>query len=275
MKLLTIGNPKTTKSRAYGYHTAVLHLAPHKLSGRNLCAHSTEGCRDMCLGVVSGRAAISKGNATFNVNGFTLPDNAIQRARLERSRLLRECPSEFLTTLKVEIGKERLRARKEGLRLAVRLNGTSDLPWENLAPELFTMFPDVQWYDYTKDAKRYHRALLGKLPPNYDLTFSRSETNGAQCLSFLRRGGRVAVVEDQTLTLPRAFSRGAKSARWTFSTRASSSMSSSGTWVTVEETDGDRHDLRFLDPAGVVVLSPKGKAHKDMSGFVLREGGSF
>jgi len=37
--------------------------------------------------------------------------------------------------------------------------------------------------------------------------------------------------------------------------------------------DGDKHDLRFLDPRGVIVgLTPKGnKAKRDMSGFVLRD----
>ena len=36
--------------------------------------------------------------------------------------------------------------------------------------------------------------------------------------------------------------------------------------------NGDEHDLRFLDPKGVIVgLSPKGhKAKKDTSGFVIR-----
>jgi hypothetical protein len=38
----------------------------------------------------------------------------------------------------------------------------------------------------------------------------------------------------------------------------------------VPVVDGDLSDLRFLDPAGVVVgLKAKGKAKKDLSGFVL------
>jgi hypothetical protein len=44
------------------------------------------------------------------------------------------------------------------------------------------------------------------------------------------------------------------------------------TWNGYRVIDGDEHDLRHLDPKGVVVgLSPKGsKAKRDMSGFVLR-----
>ena len=34
--------------------------------------------------------------------------------------------------------------------------------------------------------------------------------------------------------------------------------------------DGDKTDLRFLDGAGVVALYAKGKAKKDVSGFVVR-----
>ena len=35
--------------------------------------------------------------------------------------------------------------------------------------------------------------------------------------------------------------------------------------------DGDDTDVRFMDPVGVWVgLSPKGKAKKDKSGFVIR-----
>jgi hypothetical protein len=44
------------------------------------------------------------------------------------------------------------------------------------------------------------------------------------------------------------------------------------TWHDYPVIDGDTHDLRHLDPKGVVVgLSPKGnKAKHDRSGFVVR-----
>lgn len=36
--------------------------------------------------------------------------------------------------------------------------------------------------------------------------------------------------------------------------------------------DGDRHDLRFLDPKGsIVCLKAKGQAKNDTSGFVIRK----
>ena len=84
----------------------------------------------------------------------------------------------------------------------------------------------------------------GLLPRNYHLTFSRSETNEADCLDVLRAGGTVAVV---------------------FANKPD-------TWHGFPVIDGDKHDLRHLDPRGVVVgLSPKGlKAKRDTSGFVVR-----
>jgi hypothetical protein len=110
---------------------------------------------------------------------------------------------------------------------------------------IFDMFPHVQFVDYTKSVKRALAHARGELPPNYHLTFSRSETNEADCLKVLEAGGNVAVV----------FADG-KPMRW------------HGYPV----IDGDKHDLRHLDPRGVVVgLAPKGvKARRDTSGFVVR-----
>ena len=44
------------------------------------------------------------------------------------------------------------------------------------------------------------------------------------------------------------------------------------TYLGFRVINGDSHDLRFLDPKGVIVgLSPKGnKAKKDTSGFVIQ-----
>jgi hypothetical protein len=44
-------------------------------------------------------------------------------------------------------------------------------------------------------------------------------------------------------------------------------------WQGFPTVDGDKHDLRHLDPRGgfVVALSPKGRiAKKDKTGFVVR-----
>ncbi len=41
MRLLTTGNPKTSKGRLYGYHTGVLHLHPDAQN----CHWWSKGCR--------------------------------------------------------------------------------------------------------------------------------------------------------------------------------------------------------------------------------------
>jgi hypothetical protein len=115
----------------------------------------------------------------------------------------------------------------------------------NPAPKsLIDCFPDIPFVDYTKNPRRFDR----KIPSNYHLTFSRSETNEPKCIELLNRGVNVAVVF-----------KGEKPA----------------TWNGFNVIDGDLHDLRQLDPRGaigvVIGLSPKGhKAKRDVKGFVVR-----
>jgi hypothetical protein len=99
--------------------------------------------------------------------------------------------------------------------------------------------------DYTKSVKRALEHARGQLPSNYHLTFSRSETNEAQCLEVLAAGGNVAVVFAGSFPVE---------------------------YLGFPVINGDAHDLRHLDPRGcVVALSPKGtRAKRDASGFVVR-----
>lgn len=114
-------------------------------------------------------------------------------------------------------------AKCEGMLPFVRLNVYSDLPWEVLFPGLFQHFPDLQFYDYTKIPGR-------KTPKNYDLTFSYSGHNIVEAKSELRRGVRVAVV---------------------FGVKRNHDLPDRFWGKTV--VDGDLHDLRPLEPGGVIV----------------------
>lgn len=129
---------------------------------------------------------------------------------------------------------------------AVRLNGTSDLPWENIrlnGKNIMEHYPQVQFYDYTKSMARAMAHAAGIMPANYHITFSRSETNETAARGILKSGGNVSVV----------FSGGLPKR-----------------WAGREVIDGDKNDLRFLDPRGVVVgLIAKGPGRKDKSGFVV------
>jgi hypothetical protein len=140
-----------------------------------------------------------------------------------------------------ELRRAETRAARKGVPLVCRLNVVSDVPWERRWQGLFEEFPGVQFMDYTKDQSRVTHPGL---PANYHLTFSRSETNEADCRRVLEAGGTVSVVFRRP-PFPDSF--------WGYSV-----------------IDGDQDDLRFLDPSGVIVgLKAKGKARRDHSGFVV------
>lgn len=228
MKLLNIGqNAKTIKSDRLGkYLTAIMYLSPYKLSGNNVCAQASPTCIKYCL----------------NITGFGKFDN-VQQARIKRTKLFFEDRNKFKELLYKEIQAFLKKCKKLNLKPALRLNGTSDLPWFNIFPEIFVDFPEIQHYNYTKITSTYKNYLLGKLPKNYHLTFSRSEQNEKDCLDFLNQGGTIAVV-------------GHKRPRY---------------WNGFITVNGDKHDLRFTEKKNrVVYLTPKGRLKYDLSGFVIR-----
>jgi hypothetical protein len=239
-RLLTTANVKTAKGEDVGVFTAILHLAPASLSGYEVCQSRSRGCTAVCLNS-AGRGGIA---AKFDKRGRLLKSNAIQRARIARTRMLFEQRDAFLARLRREIGLHVRKATRNGLKAAVRLNGTSDLDVEQWG--VIQAYPDVTFYDYTKRLERMHAYLAGLLPPNYSLTFSRAETlkSKLDSMQVLQQGGNVAVVFG-----------GALPAEW------------NGYAV----IDGTTTDVRFTDPRNVVVgLLAKGKARRDTaSGFVV------
>jgi hypothetical protein len=230
-------NAKAAKAAAFGYLNAIHYLAPAESGGvGNLCAFASPGCIALCLGWFSGHAAIGESN---NVR-----DSRIAKTR----RFMHERPAYMVDVVRSIEGLQR-KAVARKVRLCVRMNGSSDVPWESIKTSdgrsLLQLFDGVQFVDYTKSVKRALRHARGEMPANYHLTFSRSETNHLQCLWVLQAGGNVAVV---------------------------SSLARPAMWHGFATVDGDKHDLRHLDGRGVVVwLSPKGaKAKADKSGFVVR-----
>ena len=220
MKLLGTANAKTVKGEKKGYLTAVMYLAPFNLSGFQVCPKASKGCAAACLNT-AGRGRFDK----------------IQNARLRKTKKFFEDKDGFMRQLIKDIRALLRKAEREDMTPCVRLNGTSDIPWERIRYEgktLFEIFPNVQFYDYTKRVKR-------DPPSNYHLTFSLSEDNDDEARQALANGMNVAVVFKKT---PDQF--------WGF-----------------DVVDGDETDLRFLDPPGVIVgFKAKGDAKNDTSGFV-------
>lgn len=230
------GQPKTTKGEAYGWLTGILHLAPATQSvpfgGFNTCPNHTPQCKAVCLNT-SGHGGIPQKRNDGHLN-------QVQAARVARTVFFLRNRHDFLEQLRDEIWLLEQRAKKRGLRAAVRLNGTSDLPWEKIyllcGKTLMEEFPKVKFYDYTKSRERAR-----KQP--YPLTYSRSENDRPSDLSvLLSQGINVAIVFKE---VPKK-------------------------WMGHRVVDGDKHDLRFKDPKGVVVgLRAKGKARRHEGGFVL------
>jgi len=248
-KLLTVGNPKIEKSVAFGYLTAVLHFAPAKLSGFEVCPNRTRGCTLACLNT-AGRGGIAKGGMLTYESVAAGKRNAIQAARIRKTVMYFDNRPGFMALLVKEIRRFEIMARELGLKPAIRLNGTSDIPWERVKTpmgnaNIMVAFPDVQFYDYTKRANRKD------LPRNYSLTYSLAEDNDIDAMRALENGMNVAAVFRK---VPQAFSF----------THPATEMGNAFPVV-----NGDEHDLRFLDPRGVIVgLKAKGNAKKDTSGFV-------
>jgi hypothetical protein len=232
MTLLTVGNPKLLKGAKKGYLSSVLHFAPADLSGKEVCPKRTIGCTFACLNL-AGRGGIFKKGETTNV---------IQQARIRKTKMFFENREQFFNDLTREIDGAINKAKKNGLTPVFRLNGTSDLAWEkytigDTALNIFQMFPEVQFYDYTKVNNRKVSHI-----PNYHLTFSKADGNDMDVRLALSNGMNVAVVFHK---VPE-------------------------TYLGRKVINGDETDLRFLDPKGVIVgLKAKGKAKKDTTGFVV------
>ena len=237
-KLLGIDtNAKTIKGEKYGIKTAILYLMPAMGSGVNLCANAViAGCVKACL-FTAGRGAMSN----------------VMLSRLRKTLYFNQYREQFMAQLSREISREKIKAKRKGYKLVVRLNGTSDIRFENIAlplvnaPTIFDLHSDVQFYDYTKLANRRN------VPANYDLTFSYSGVEAYQPFvdKAVANGERIAVV---------------------FRNRAivETMLANGETFLGLPVVDGDETDIRHLDAKGVVVaLYAKGKARKDTSGFVV------
>jgi hypothetical protein len=257
-RLLSTDSAKAAKALGFGYLNGILYAAPHSTAGvGDLCPSSTAGCRALCLGLYSGQASM--------VADLENGTNSVRDSRVAKARLFMSDRVFYLNQIALQIVRLSAKAEREGLKACIRLNGSTDIPFERMGfalggkaaekvgakagerVNLIDLFECEQFVDYTKIISR-----LAKAPRNLCVTLSRSEANETECLDALADGHNVAVVFAHGLPVSRR-------------------------WKGFRVIDGDKHDLRHLDPrdasSGFVIgLSPKGaKAKRDMSGFVLRD----
>jgi hypothetical protein len=232
--LLSISaDSKTIKGEKIGYLTGILYLAPANTTKYNTCsmAHKAQ-CAVACL--------YSAGRGAFN---------NVQQSRIDKTLYFFESRTEFMDQLVKNVQSLIKKAYAKKLDPLVRLNGTSDIRWEIIPvtvnevtyTNIFEVFPNVQFYDYTKDANRKD------LPSNYDLTFSYSGVESFKPYVFKAqsKGLRMAVVFRKESSIPTVFKG-----------------------ITV--VSGDNSDVRHLDHQGVIVgLYAKGAAKRDTTGFVV------
>lgn len=126
--MLLSRNAKTEKSEEYGYNNLILQLLPHKNNslGKNLCPMAN-GCEQTCL-VYTGRGMFPN----------------VINARRQKTEMFIQDKYAFTRQLINEIDKI-----KNKNNLAIRLNGFSDISWENIrfdSKNIFEYFPQVKFY---------------------------------------------------------------------------------------------------------------------------------
>lgn len=205
---------KHQKSLKYGELTLSLYLAPAKMSGYEVCPGRTAECTTLCLNQ-SGK----------NIGAQKVKGDFINKSRITKTRLFFEERDFFMDWLIAEINAAKRKAERMTYKLSIRLNNTSDISPEEFhrnGVNILEMFPEIQFYEYTKVASRVN---LMKKYKNYDVTFSYRGYNLTQCQEMLLNKIRVAVVFKN---VPEE-------------------------WQGFPVIDGDNYDMRYKDDRNVIV----------------------
>lgn len=233
MKKLISNGATNAKTKKNFLETHILYLSPYTQNSKsiNICPNATQSCIFACL-FTAGRGAF----------------NSIQEARKNRTEFYLNNRQQFCEQILNELILLNKKAEKRGGKIAVRLNGTSDLDFIAILKnrtgfDILNNLTNLVFYDYTK--------IIGKIlkykGTNYKLTFSRTETNESDCLVALLNNAPVAVVFDHKKQLPTNYL---------------------GTKV----IDGDEADDLMLESGSIILgLKAKGRAKKDIFGFVVKQ----
>ena len=228
MKLLntTASNTKIkkTQNKPNNYFQKPIRMASLSMMPDHIiCAGSkAANCMDLCL-KDAGLAAVY---------------DSVNIARQAKTDYWHADQAGFLDQLTRELTNFKKLCEKKNVQGVVRLNTISDIPWEE--HDIPQKFPDLFFYDYTKQAKR-----LGNTPDNYRLMFSYSDRPQyrKQVAAALPSGVPIAVVFKNSIP---------------------------SEYLGRPVIDGDLSDLDNVMAGPVVVgLTAKGPALHDDSGFVV------
>lgn len=242
--LLSDSNPKTQKSTIKTY---ILHLSPSDSSGViNICK-SAFNCKKLCLH--------RSGNPKFL--------NSKIKSRINKTIAFDYSQNDFMNLLILSI--IRNYRKNNSLKTAFRMNGTSDILFENIQIyipvslsdfiynkfsfninsgyysnifEIFKHEKNIIFYDYTKE-KREFKNLLNEY--NYHLTFSFDGANNIvnikRCIDAMQENINIAscINIKKSQQLPSRF----------YSEIFNKEFNT---------INGDNDDMRFLDPKNKLVL---------------------
>jgi len=185
-------------------------------------------CEALCLGETSGQNELYGGEGPYR-SGPRLSQYLKTEAFVVN-------PEAFTTSMIRQIENFRNAAKKLGYYPAIRLNVTSDFPAKMYKP-VIEMFPDVQFYDYTKLETK-------PIAENHHLTYSSTgasqEVNGNIIYNKESNWDRAV---DKILSA-------GKNVAMAFTSRNDMPkfIKDERTGKTFEVWNGDEYDARFLDP---------------------------
>jgi hypothetical protein len=211
---------KVELGEGFGYYTSVLYLAPARLSGYEVCGGRSVECTKGCLSHKSGHLAFHQAASIFKTWWFFSDKE------------------EFQTAAIAELHAAMNKAKRKGFDFAIRMNGTSDIPFKKVYQ--WAQENDVQCYEYTK-----LKSVIVRHLDHTDIvhrTYSIDETQASFSFAktFCELGGNASIV------IPSA--RKAKA-------EAIAALQD----LDLPIVDGDEHDLRFRDPIGAIAyLKAKG-----------------
>ena len=145
-KFFSTDSAKAIKADKYGYLNAINYMAPHSTGGAgNLCPDSSPGCRNLCLGMYSGQAAI--------VSDLENGTNRTRESRIAKSQFFMNERQAFMAEMADHVRAMIRKADRENKELAVRPNGSTDIAFERIPTDngqpLPIRFSEIQFVDYT------------------------------------------------------------------------------------------------------------------------------